>query len=129
MHWIKYNSHRHGIPENTDHLHPSVIINNITDKDAGNYGVEVTVTSSADKWLNYSGHFAVDLVVDGNDTPCQVTVIIVLGVLLSIAIIAIIVYGLYRLWRVIKNRSNASQSQQIERSPSSVSEMELWHRH
>lgn len=60
--WIVDNPHYYNISQPTDYLHPSIIINNITMKDAGNYVIEVTVTSSVYEWLNYSWNFATDLV-------------------------------------------------------------------
>jgi len=72
-HWLIDNSHRHTVPEPMDTLHPTIIINKLTTKDVGNYGVEVALTSSVYQWLNFSWQFATNLYIDDNMTDFMVS--------------------------------------------------------
>ena len=64
-HWTRDNEPRHSVAQSTDHLHPTVVIDEVTAKDAGDYVVEVTLTSSVHRWLNASWQFTTTLVVKG----------------------------------------------------------------
>jgi len=65
---LRDNPHRHSVPQPTDKLRPTIVIDKLTAKDAGNYGVAVTVSSSVYQWLNFSWQFTTDLVVDDRPT-------------------------------------------------------------
>ena len=93
--WLPDNPRRHSVPETTDHLHTTIIIDNVTVKDAGKYIIEVTLTSSVYKCLNSSWQFAADLVVVDTANPYQtcnllIDLLIAFGVLLGLSIFAII---------------------------------------
>jgi len=62
--WLRDNPHRHSVSQPTDKLHPTIVIDKLTATDAGNYGIEVIVTSSVYRSLNYSWQFVTDLVID-----------------------------------------------------------------
>jgi len=97
--WLRDNPLRHVVPRSIDHLQPTVIIDDVAVNDAGNYVVEVTLTSSVHQWLNYSWRYQTRLVVDAdysdpsqpNNTDALRTATIVVGVILVLAIIVIIV--------------------------------------
>lgn len=90
--WLKDNPGRHaGVSQPTDYLHPTVTISNVTMKDAGYYIIEVTLSSSVHRWLNFSWHHATELVISGTDYFFPSWIAIVLGVLLGIATTAIVV--------------------------------------
>jgi len=61
--WLRDNPLRHRVSQSTDDLHPTVIIDNVNVKDAGNYVIELTLTSSVYPWLNACWQFATELVV------------------------------------------------------------------
>ena len=87
--WLRDNPHRHSVLQPTDKLHPTIVIDKLTAKDAGNYGVEVILTSSVYQWLNFSWQFATNLVVDDIDSDSNVPIpTIVLGILLGLAVTA-----------------------------------------
>ena len=95
-HWLKDNPHRHSVPQSIDHLHPTIVIDDVTVKDVGNYVIEVTLTSFVHQWLNFSGQFTTDL-VDTDYYPCHLSSInleaaaIALGVLLGLSVFANII--------------------------------------
>ena len=102
--WLRDNPHRHVVSDVADHLHPTIIIDDVTVKDAGNYVIEVTLTSSVHQWLNYSWRYETVLALGvgtymcssdashANHLPVNAPLAtVVLGVVLALAIIAIIV--------------------------------------
>jgi len=74
-HWLIDNPDRHRVTRPSDPLHLTIIIDRVTVLDAGNYVVEVMMTSSVYQWLNVSRRsFATDLVVTNtNQSPPQQT--------------------------------------------------------
>ena len=109
-HWLRDNPLRHSVPQRSDHLglHPTVVIDDVTVKDAGNYVVEVMLKSAAHQWLNTRWQFATLLVVDSAEhtTRHEPVTVIVLATLL--AVMSLIVCGLlvragYRRWRSSTN--------------------------
>jgi len=109
-HWLADNPHYHRVPQPTDELHPTIMIDGLTPNDAGNYGLEIILTSSIYQWLNFSGQFVTYLVVDGNLTEFdntthrimsdgfdynrgvpRTTIIIVLCILLGVSVLLIMV--------------------------------------
>ena len=70
--WLRDNPYRHSVPQSTDRLQPTVVIDHVTVKDAGNYVTEVTLTSSVHQWLNYNWRYETRLVVGTDYTnPSQ----------------------------------------------------------
>jgi len=128
--WLSDNPHRHVVSDVADHLHPTIIIDDVTVKDAGDYVIEVTLTSSVHQWLNYSWQYETVLVVgimssDVSQINAPVAAI-VLGVMFGSAIIAIIILlCLYRkrgnkmrnLEAEVKRGNEMVQRQQRPRLP------------
>jgi len=93
-HWLRENPHRHHVTQPPDQLHLTISIDDVTMKDAGNYVIEVMLTSSAHQWLNSSWQFATSLLlVDSKQqTASQSHSVVVLTTLL--AVLSLIVGGL-----------------------------------
>ena len=92
-HWLIDNPRRHSIAPLTDLLHPTIIIDNVSVKDAGNYVIEVMLASPVHQWLNASWQFTTLLVVDNTIQPGgQSVIVIVLAVLLTV--LSVFVCGL-----------------------------------
>jgi len=84
-HWTIDNERRHSAAQPADHLRPTVVIDEITVNDAGNYSAEVRLTSSVHRWLNASWQFTTVLVLEGTgQTGSRSVVVIVLATLLSV---------------------------------------------
>ena len=100
--WLRDNPHRHSVSQPRDHLHPTVIIDNVTVSDAGNYVIEVMLTSSVHRWLNASWQFVTDLVVAADNSSDIALILLIptgntgseaaiaLGVLLGISMITVV---------------------------------------
>ena len=102
--WLRDNPHRHVVPQPRDHLHPTIIIAEVTAKDAGSYVIEVSMTSSVYQRVNYSWRYETDVVVGvgtymcsndaskANNLPVNaLPAIVVFGVMLGLAVVALIV--------------------------------------
>jgi len=89
-HWLSDNAPRHRAVQPTDDLHVIIIIDDVTEDDAGLYVVEVMLTSSVHhRWLNVSWQFMTSLVVDTTDQ--QSITVIVLASLLALASLAVFI--------------------------------------
>ena len=94
--WLRDNPGRHSVPPLADHLSPTIIIHDITVKDAGNYVIKLMLTSSVHQWLNSSWHLVTELVVtDTTSHRSNTAMSIVLGVSLGLSIIVIVVLTFY----------------------------------
>jgi len=109
--WLPVNSQpRHRVPRPTDHLRPTIVIENLTTEDAGTYAVEIILTSFAHWWVNYSSQFVTELIViSDTDGEFELTgclaAIIVLSVLFGISVIVITVLSKkYRKKPAVNNR-------------------------
>ena len=109
-HWMRDNEPRHSVAQPADHLRPTVFIDEITVKDAGNYAVEVRLTSSVHRWLNASWQFTTVLVLDHLDGSRSVLVI-VLATLLSVTSAGMCVLLLLACRRKTKRRKAATRVQ------------------
>jgi len=97
--WLKDNAPRHGVPRRTDSLHPTVVIDNLSANDAGNYSVEVglILTSSVHHWLYAASQFTIYLEITDSShysptissAPAPIAAIVI-AVLLGISILSII---------------------------------------
>ena len=67
-HWLTDNPHRHSVRQPTDKLHPTIVIDKLIAKDAGNYSLEVTLSSSVYQWMHFRWHFVTDLVVSDTNS-------------------------------------------------------------
>lgn len=105
--WLRDNPRRHKVTQPPDHLHPTITIDDVAVRDAGNYVIEVMLTSSVHLWLNSSWQFVTDLIVadipsqTSNTHPSASAAAIVLGVLLGLSIFVILVFIAIR--RKLKN--------------------------
>jgi len=112
--WLRDNPHRHSVSQPRDHLHPTVIIDDLALKDAGNYVIEVMLTSSVHR-LNSSWQFVTDVAVaDISSVRSSIDLFVtavVLGVSLGISIIVVIV-----LVCVCRSRENDLSQMELETS-------------
>jgi len=96
-HWLSLNSPpRHSVPRPTDHLRPTVVIDNLTPGDAGTYAVDIILTSSAHRWVNYSSRFITELIVISDtdsafESRGYLDAIIALSVFFGISLVVTIV--------------------------------------
>ena len=125
--WLRDNPHRHVVPQPADHLQPTIVIDDVTVKDAGNYVIEVSLTSSVYQWLNDSWQYNTFLAVDHGPTdaagPSQTSHInaplaaVILAVILGLSIIVIIVL-------LCMCRKRGTKMRKLESEVSSRDEME-----
>ena len=125
--WLRDNPRRHVVPQPADRIQPTLVIDDVTVKDAGNYVIDVSLTSSVHQWLNHSWQYETFLAVDHGPIdatgPSQTNHVnaplaaIVLAVLLGLSIIVIIVL-LYMC------RKRGTKMRELESEVSSRNEME-----
>ena len=111
MYWLRDNPRRHSVPQSIDHLHPTIIIDDVTVKDAGNYVIEVRLTSTVHRWLNSSRQFVTLLVIDSVEQPASQSVIVIVLATL-VAVLSFIVCGL--LVRAACRRSQSTDDFEAE---------------
>ena len=92
-HWLPDNPRRHSVPARPppDHLHQTVVIDDVTVPDGGLYVIEVILTSSVHRWLNSSWQFSTRLMVESMRPVGQPAAVITLAVLLALTSVVVAV--------------------------------------
>ena len=98
-HWLTDNPRPYSVPRLRDLLHPTIIIDNVSAKDAGNYVIELKLASPVHQWLNASWQFTTLLVVDNTRQPDgQSVIVIVLAVLVAVLSAIVCVLLVQKIW-------------------------------